>query len=173
MDYLPNLIVQLRFVTETYGQEKKRKRLPHRRNKFKKDFMTKYATKLYGRPCLENILDAGINMFVERNFVWKGRNIQIPLDKGKRSDVIRYINEIIIPAIQSFQEVHKENKTYKELDLERRKKRFWEYIKKRLVFMVGRTGIPGYSKTMDFDKNGTYLRTEAENYMNLLEINVE
>lgn len=173
VDYLPNLIVQLRFVAETYGQEKKRKRLPHRMNKFRKDFMTKYATKLYGRPCLENILDAGINMFVERNFVWKGRNLQIPLDKSKRSDVTRYINEIIIPAIQSFQEVHKENKTYKELDLEGRKKRFWEYIKKRPVHMIGRTGIPGYGRTMDFDINATYLRTEAKNYMNLLEINVE
>lgn len=174
VNYLPNLMIQLRYIAKSYMKEKNKKRLPHTKNKFRKKFMDTYGKKLYGRPCLDNILDAGVNMFVERDFVWKGRDINMPLQLGSNADVSRYIMDIIIPAIQSFQDVHKEDKTYKDLNLDGRKKRFWDYIKDRPVFAIRRDGVIGYFKTKDFDKNGKYLeRNEAKNYMNLLEINVE
>jgi hypothetical protein len=109
-------------------------------------------------------------MFVEYNFEWKGRNLHKPLVYPINNDSKhRYIHNVLVNALQSFQTSIAKNEDYKKLSLNARKKYFWGYIKNRELLVLKNNTLM-YMNVDKFDKNGKIYNKDFKNYSNLLEI---
>lgn len=171
--YVEQLIGQMYYIADNYIEAKNRYKYKRTQNIFRKTFMKKYSKKLGGRPCLDNMLEEGVNMFLEKDFIWKGKNINRPLMLYNNNSQEIYLHEILIPALQSFHETEKINPEFKKLNLNQRKKYFWNFIKDRPIFTINNDGLPVYTNLKYFDKNGIIMQSLMENngYLNLLDIN--
>ena len=169
--YLPRLRNQLKYIASKYKQYKL---TPNQNTNLRiRTFMNRYKTKLGGRPCLENALDAAIDMFVEFNFTWKGKNLNQPLMFPINNNTKqRYIRNVLIPALQSFQNSVAKNDEYKKLNLKQRKNYFWNYIKKRPLTVFKNNAIK-YINVDQFDVNAKIYKNDFNEYSNLLEIDAE
>lgn len=160
----PNISLQIMLLKKSkYGKLQ---------NKYRDTFMRKYEDKLRGRPCIDNMLEEGVNMFTERNFVWKGKNIEEPLILNDNKSRNIYLNQVLIPALQSFHNTEAKKEKFKQLTLTNRKKYFWNYIKNKPIFAIMSNGIPAYYNLNIFDKNGKLMidLMEDNGYLNLLNI---
>jgi hypothetical protein len=156
-------------IATQYVDMKNSKKFPQQKNKFRKSFMNRYNDLLSGRPCIDNFLEEGMNMLLEKNFVWKGKNIPPMMFPPMNNNYNIYLHQVLLPALTSFHNTESKKKEFKQLSLNNRQKYFWDFIKTRNIHTII-DNIPVYIPVNRFDPNGKLMISlmEKNGYLNLL-----
>ncbi len=131
-----------------------------------KDKQEKYLDRLEkelfsGMPCLENFLEGLINALYPQGFVWKGRNIDPPLNNDNK----RYLTNVVKPALISWVSTMNENnrRGYNNKSFSERKNLFWKKIRNLNII------IPGgfFQKVQEYNTGGNrFNKSKAARLLN-------
>lgn len=153
--YLANMYNQLVYISKEYSRKSS---LEH------KKFLNRLDSMLGGRPCLENMMDAMVGALLEPVFEWNGKSIDPPLVQNND----RYPNMILGKAAMTWREKMSNNNRAKlPNNLNKRKQMFWNMVKGLELHIRNKNGIPVYSTTARYNKNGR--KFKKSNLANSLE----
>ena len=121
-EYLQGLRKQFSYVAGVYA-----KMSPGE----KKEYRDRLFEELSGRPCLENLLESLAKVLTKPEFVWKGKYTDPLLPHNER-----YLGNLMNKAVQSWALSKNRPTGWNNMNLNARKKLFWNKVKGLPLYMV-------------------------------------